>query len=300
MYDLVAIGNPVYDEIVTPYIRTEGRILSGCSTNACLAVKKLGLGKVALIGCIGKNYENTFRVHMTKYGIELPQVKISEDTGGFRLIYDNRGDRTLDVIGVAGKIFPEDIPKKALDAKVILIAPIMQEVNIDLIQFLRENSDALLFLDPQGIIREIGKDDRVVETCERSLAAEFSSLVDIIKPNEHESIILTGLEDPFASARQLVEWGAKIGIITLAEKGSIIRRGKGYVKIPAYGTVAKDSTGAGDTYAGAFIKKYLENRSLLDCGLFASAAASIKVEYTGPDFPLTEDSVAKRVHELSS
>jgi len=52
MYDLVAIGNPVYDEIITPYVRTEGRVLSGCSTNACLAAKKLGLENVALIGCV--------------------------------------------------------------------------------------------------------------------------------------------------------------------------------------------------------------------------------------------------------
>ncbi|MFH0897237.1 MAG: PfkB family carbohydrate kinase [Candidatus Bathyarchaeota archaeon] len=300
MYDLVAIGNPVYDEIITPYVKTDGRVLSGCSTNACLAAKKLGLGRVALIGSLGKDYEATFKTHMARYGIEVPHVKVSENTGGFRLIYDNRGDRTLDVLGIADKIFPEDIPGEYLEAKVILIAPILQEVNIDLIRFLKEGSHATLFLDPQGLIREISKGGRIAETCERSLAAEFTGMVDIIKPNERESVVLTGFEDPYTSARQLVEWGARIGIITLADKGSIIRRGKGYVRIPAYRTVAKDPTGAGDTYAGAFIKKYLENESLLSCGLFASAAASIKVEHTGSDFPLTEDYVTQRARELNS
>lgn len=298
MYDLVAIGNPVYDEIITPYIRTEGRVLSGCSTNACLAARKLGMDKVALIGCVGEEYKDAFKAHMTRYGIELPHVKVSENTGGFRLIYNARGDRTLDVLGVAGKILPEDVPEQCLDAKVILIAPILQEVNIAFIRFLRENSRATLFLDPQGVVREIGKGGRIVESCERSLAASFASTVDIIKPNEHESVVLTGFEDPYMSARQLVEWGAKIGIVTLAEKGSVIRKEKGGLIIPAYKTVAKDPTGAGDTYAGAFIKRYLENKPLLSCAFFAAAAASIKVEHMGPDFPLTYDAVIARVREL--
>ena len=50
----------MYDEIITPYIQTKGRVLSGCSTNACLAAKKLGLSKVALIGCIGRDYEKRY------------------------------------------------------------------------------------------------------------------------------------------------------------------------------------------------------------------------------------------------
>ena len=46
MFDLVGIGNPVYDMIITPSVKTDGRVLSGCSTNACLAAKRLGLRKV--------------------------------------------------------------------------------------------------------------------------------------------------------------------------------------------------------------------------------------------------------------
>jgi hypothetical protein len=33
---------------------------------------------VALIGCVGKDYENKFRSDMSRYGIELPNVKISD------------------------------------------------------------------------------------------------------------------------------------------------------------------------------------------------------------------------------
>jgi len=298
MYDLVAIGNPVYDEIITPYGCTSSRILSGCSTNACLAAKRLGLERVALIGCVGRNYEEKFKADMAKYDIELPFVKVSGETGGFRLVYDHSGNRTLDVLGVADKILPDDIPRECLDAKIVLLGPILQEIDLGLVEFLREKSKAEIFLDPQGIVREIGEKGRIKEVCERSRAEAFVRLVDIVKPNEHEATTLTGIEDPYVSARILVEWGAKIGIVTLAEKGSIVYKRRNCLRIPAYKTIAKDPTGAGDTYAGAFIKRYLDGVNLLKASLFASAAASIKVEYTGPDFPLEYGEVDRRVQKI--
>src|SRR5512136_1276227 len=84
LYDLVCIGNPVYDEIVTPYVRTEGRVLSGCSTNACLAARKLGLSKVGFVGCIGEDREAGFREHMSRYGVDARGTKVATTTGGFK------------------------------------------------------------------------------------------------------------------------------------------------------------------------------------------------------------------------
>ena len=123
----------MYDEIITPYTQSEGRVLSGCSTNACLAAKRLGLKRVGLIGCIGADFERRFRRAMEGYGVDLVHVKISDNTGGFKLIYDSKGNRTLDVLGVSGNILPEDLPAECLTSKTILIAPILQEVNLNLL-----------------------------------------------------------------------------------------------------------------------------------------------------------------------
>jgi sugar/nucleoside kinase (ribokinase family) len=70
------------------------------------------------------------------------------------------------------------------------------------------------------------------------------------------------------------------------------------MRIPPYTTTDIDPTGAGDTYIGAFITKYLEGKSIFECGVFASAAASIKVEHSGPDFPLTYAEASRRMHQL--
>jgi sugar/nucleoside kinase (ribokinase family) len=94
MYDLVAIGNPVYDFIKTPYLTTGSRVLSGCSTNAALVAKKLGLEKVGLIGSLGLDYKDRFLSDMKKYDIESLAIIESNETGGFSLIYNDEGGRT--------------------------------------------------------------------------------------------------------------------------------------------------------------------------------------------------------------
>lgn len=273
-------------------------MLSGCSTNACLAAKRLGLKRVGLIGCIGADFEGQFRRAMDGYGVDLVNVKVSDSTGGFKLIYDTQGNRTLDVLGVSGKILPEDLPAECLTSKTILIAPILQEVDLNLLKVLREKTTAKIFLDPQGMIRERGSHGRIHATCTRERAAAITRLVDVIKPNEHEARTLTGVESPYTAARVLNEWGAKISIVTLAEKGSIVGKGRNFLRIPPYKTSAIDPTGAGDTYIGAFITRFLEGKSLFECAVFASAAASIKVEHSGPDFPVSQVEALRRMNEL--
>src|SRR5690606_10422335 len=56
---IVAFGNPVYDYIKTPHITTGERVLSGGSTNSCLALTRLGRS-TALVGRVGDDYAARF------------------------------------------------------------------------------------------------------------------------------------------------------------------------------------------------------------------------------------------------
>lgn len=293
-FDLVGIGNPVYDIIVTPWVKTDGRVLSGCSTNACLAAKRLGMKKVGLVGCIGMDFADRFRLDMKSYGIDASMDATSHETGGFHLVYDIKGDRTLDVLGVAGKITKKNFPEEFLDSRFFLIGPILAEVDLELVEFLRASSSSKLFLDPQGLVRQIGKDRRIIHSCDRAAFKRIAENVHFIKPNEHESQTITGQGDPLVALRRLGELGAGISIVTLAERGSLFLDGDQLYRIPAFGTRAVDPTGAGDVYAGSFITEYGRTASLLEAALFASAAASIMVEQVGPDFHMDAREVERR------
>jgi sugar/nucleoside kinase (ribokinase family) len=294
MFDLVGIGNPVYDIIVTPETRTNGRVLSGCSTNACLAAKRLGMDKVGLIGCMGRDFAERFRQDMINYGIEAQIENTSKQTGGFHLVYDKTGDRTLDVIGVADKINRSNFPESFLESRFFLIGPILGEVDLELVEFIRSSTSATVFLDPQGLLRIIGNDGRIVHNCERNSFKRIASQVDFIKPNEHESETITGERDPVRALRQLSTLSDAVPIVTLAERGSLLLNDDELIRVPAYHTRALDPTGAGDVYAGSFITEYTRTGNSTEAALFASAAGSMMVEQVGPDFKITRTLVEER------
>jgi sugar/nucleoside kinase (ribokinase family) len=297
-FDLVGIGNPVYDTIITPWNKTQGRVLSGCSTNACLAAKRLGMKRVGLVGTVGSDYAERFRHDMNEYGIETIVERSEGETGGFHLVYDEEGNRTLDVLGVGGKITSKSFADAFLDSRFFLIGPILGEVDFRLVAFIRSSSSGTIFLDPQGLIRIIGEDGRISHRCNSEEFAKIAKLADFIKPNEYESEIITGETNHALALRRLGGLGNNLPIVTLADRGSVLLEESRIHRIPAFATQAVDPTGAGDVYGGSFIAEYQRTGSAVESALYASAAASLKVEQVGPDFHLTDRDARKRKETL--
>ncbi len=296
---IVAFGNPVYDEIITPSVATAGRVLSGCSTNGCLALTRLG-HRAALVGNIGPDYHQRFLADMRRYGV-TPYAEMSAQTGGFRLIYDaaGSGNRTLDVLGCAGPV--AHVPDLCAVADAMIIGPILQETPLALIERIMAVSTAPLLLDPQGLLRELDPGERIAHTLHPDIR-RIAPLCQVIKANEVEAHVLTGVPPrgaPGEAARRLRELGCRIAIVTLAELGSVIDDGVRQYRIPAYATAARDPTGAGDTYMAGFLHAYLANPDdLYAAGCTGAATASIWIEHTGPDAPICPHEVDRRTATL--
>lgn len=296
---ITAIGNPVYDYIKTQKVNPEGRVLSGCSTNAVLALARMG-AEVRLIGAIGVDYRDDFKRHLDKLGIDY-RIVPSDDSGGFSLIYyDDFGNRTLDLLGRAADIGALD-PSWYDDSEAVLIGPILGEVSLQSIGVIRSSFEGLFFCDPQGLIRNADESGRIYHEKVDGIEAVLG-LFDIVKPNELEGKVLTGIdcrEDPYEAARVIKSWGPKIVIVTLAELGSVIYDGEQMIDIPPYEIDLLDSTGAGDTYMAGFTFEYLKTGGdLRRAGCFASCTSSIMIENTGPDFPMTEPAIRRRQKQL--
>ncbi|MBU7048350.1 MAG: bifunctional hydroxymethylpyrimidine kinase/phosphomethylpyrimidine kinase [Theionarchaea archaeon] len=291
---ICGIGNPVYDIIKTPFIQREGRVLSGCSTNACIVSSQL-MTKALLVGCVGDDYKKETEKVLNHFGVE-PVLYPSQQTGGFSLLYDHAGNRELTVIGRADNI--SEVPERASSADIIFLGPILQEIPPSLVETLSKNN-SLLFCDLQGFLRDI-KNGSIIHIFPQFLK-EILPLFDIIKPNEPEAYTMTGKyasEHPHEVMETLYSYGPSICIVTLAEKGSLVYDGEELIKIPAFQTEANDPTGAGDTYAAGFMVKYLQSKNLYESGLFASCTASLWVESVGPCITITHEKVNERVEKL--
>jgi len=296
---ITAIGNPVFDYIETKKVKPAGRVMSGCSTNAALALAKIG-ADVRLVGAVGDDYRAEFVRQLAVHNIDLKTIP-SAETGGVSLIYyDDFGNRTLDLLGRAAVIDRVD-PDWYRGADAVLIGPILGEVSFDLIGEIRRNYSGLFFCDPQGLIRDADKDGRIYHERVDGIEAALSHFT-IVKPNELEGRILTGFDcrqDPYAAARMIKSWGPEIVIVTLAELGSLVYDGRTFIDIPPYEIDLLDATGAGDTYMAGFTFEYLKTGGdLRRAGCFASCTSSVMIENTGPDFSMTESMIRERQAKL--
>lgn len=124
------------------------------------------------------------------------------------------------------------------------------------------------------------------------------SRLDYFFPNRDEAALLTGESDPDRAADALVEAGVKHVAIKLGGDGCLLKsRGERH-RVPAFpGVTPIDTTGAGDTFAAAFIAALTEGRPFRDCGRFANAAASLCVESVGAKGTWTRAEVEERIRD---
>lgn len=124
--------------------------------------------------------------------------------------------------------------------------------------------------------------------------------VDLIKISDSELDILTPYSKPEKAASYLIEQGISLVAITLGEKGSYIQTKKQHVYAEGYQSDVVDTTGAGDSFWGAFLysiinaKKDLSSltsKELYSFARFSNATSSLCIKKRGaiPALPSLND-----------
>ncbi|MCZ6679310.1 MAG: PfkB family carbohydrate kinase [Candidatus Poribacteria bacterium] len=78
-----------------------------------------------------------------------------------------------------------------------------------------------------------------------------------------------------AVLQRLCEFGAKIAVVTLGERGCVAKWEKGIFAFPAFPVNVIDTTGAGDAFHGGFIYGLLQDWPVEQTIRFASAVAAL-------------------------
>lgn len=110
-------------------------------------------------------------------------------------------------------------------------------------------------------------------------------LIDYLIPNEHELSLAAQMptDDPKQiknAMEALYQKGVGCIITTLGSKGSLCYNGQ-FTSVPAVAVKAVDTTGAGDSFVGAFAAYLAQDAPLGECLSKASYAASLSVTRSG-------------------
>lgn len=256
----------------------------GKGSNQAVAAARAG-AKVQFISRLGRDAFGDIAIATWKAEGITPRVALSgsDPTGAaYIFVSDQTGDNAIIVVpGAAGTMSADDVEaaRDAIEASKVFVTQLEQP------------------LDAARRGLEIARAAGTVTVFNPAPAAalpdDIFGLCDYVIPNESEAAGLTGL--PVASldearnaADRLLRKGAGTALITLGGRGSLFHSPSQSVVIePVNAGKVVETTGAGDSFVGAFAAALARGLSPLDAARFGSAAAGISVTRPGtaPSMP---------------
>ena len=292
MNDICCIGHITLDKIITPKQTTY--MPGGTSYYFSHGIRHLSNYKnYKLITALAPSEMNAVE-ELRNEGIRV-DVLPSRNTVYFENAYgENQNDRKQRVLAKADPFTVEEL--KDAEAKIFHLGSLLSDdFSLEVIKYLSDKG--ILSVDAQGYLREVrGEKVYPVDWKEKCEALKY---IDILKVNEYEAKVLTGLDDYKEAAALLAEWGVKEVMLTLGSEGSIVHTAGCFYKIPAYPPKEiVDATGCGDTYMLGYLYMRSKGASVEESGCFAAAMSTIKLEKSGP-FSGTEEQAMQIVNDSS-
>jgi len=106
--------------------------------------------------------------------------------------------------------------------------------------------------------------------------------VDVFLPNKEEAAVLTGSSEPEVAAKRLSSlFNGALIVMKLDADGALVCENGSMHRVPPSSNRLVDATGAGDSFAGAFLSKWLKGADSVDAAAFAVGVAEWVIEHPG-------------------
>jgi ribokinase len=223
---------------------------SGASTSFVGAVGHDSAGEM-LLGVMHDDGIHTAHVHA-----------VSEPSGRALIFVSSESENCIVVVAGANEtVVADSVP----DAKVYLSQLEVPVLAIERAFSIARDAGALTVLNPAPV---------------RSLPDSLLALCDILTPNQHEVVLLGGVE-------RLRSLGAKAVIVTIGADGADLHTDDGVVRVEPFPVSSVDTTGAGDCFSGALCARLSAGDDLPTAMRFAAAAAALSTTVPGavPSMP---------------
>ncbi|HTI13108.1 MAG TPA: PfkB family carbohydrate kinase [Dictyobacter sp.] len=244
---------------------------------AALTAHRLGMMS-AIVTCADSEYIPALTSSLP------PEIALricpSAETTTFANQYQN-GFRTQHLYARAADIHADDVPPDWRDAGVVLLGPLTQELDEDMVRLFPRRAGHVLAATPQGWLRRWDAAKRVWPTRWRD-AERILPLLDVLILS-HDDLL------PFADGNRadadaiLAYWSTLVPLLVATDgrHGATLFRSGQVQYFSAYQAQEVDPTGAGDVFAAAFLVSFYRDRDPERAVDFANCTAAFSIERTG-------------------
>jgi sugar/nucleoside kinase (ribokinase family) len=233
--------------------------------------------RVGILGCIGQDYPDVTLKSLKTFSVDVKNLsKTSGRSTRFRITRFN-GSRRLQLIEPGHSV---ESRSNLVHVESIHLGPVFNEIPGSLVKTLRRKCD-FLSADLQGFIRE-STNTGLVHMVRRGIGGLLNQC-DLVQASLDEAQSQLQLRSPAKIASKLFRHSVQFAILTMGKRGSwLVTRGEGLHRVPAYSDSGiRDSTGAGDVFAGSWLGTYLSTRDPVWSSAVGSAFASLASRRTG-------------------
>lgn len=238
----LVVGSVALDTVETPFGRADSA-LGGTAVYFSLAASLFT--DVMMVGVVGEDFPASAVELLQRRGVDLTGLQ-QRPGETFRWVgeydYDMNVAHTLDTRLNVFETFHPTLPEHYRDARFVFLGNIDPELQLDVLRQVR--SPILTSLDTMNFWIERKKEALTEVLCQ----------VDAVLINEGEIREYTGRYNVLEAARQLLDLGPKYIVVKRGEYGAMMFARDDFFVVPAFPTwEVRDTTGAGDTFAGGFL-----------------------------------------------
>lgn len=265
--DFVVTTNRVPNQGETVYGQAFETTFGGKGANQAVAAARLG-GRVKMFGCVGDDqFGVETKQNLLDNGVDVDAVKVIEGltTGSAHItVFD--GDNAIVYVPGANQevtvAYLQSVEADLLACDYFVIQNEIPMASIEYLIDLAHANDIKVTYDPAPFVK---------------VNSTYLEKVAYLLPNESEAKELFGDADV---ATLLAKYPKQL-LITMGGDGVTYHDGQGVVAIDAIQGDVVDTTGAGDTFSGAFTVALSKGNDLAEAIAFASLAGSLSVRKFG-------------------
>lgn len=270
---------------------TEGRSIyrqgfGGDTSNTIIAAARQGAA-TGYITAVGKDDFGIGLIDLWQSeGVATGDVRVSEtDPTGAYFVWPDASGRAFSYArrGSAASLYgPNDLPEGTIrNAKIFHTSALSMAISPTMRAAARRGAEiarkagTLVAFDTNLRLNLWTLDDA------KTAIEDILPLVDIVLPSDDEAEQLTGLSDSDSIIDAFMSKGARIVVLKRGAAGALIATKEARFPIAPAPSKPVDSTGAGDSFAGAFLAYYLETNDVELAGKRAARVAASTVSGIG-------------------